>query len=105
MIFKTETEVYAGIEVVGDTGLESLVRLIHFQDVSTASPEDSGQGGGQSSSATELADGNPLVDQVGSTSPESVQFSHLNHRLSASCPAQEPTQVVDGERSGDAVCG
>ena len=46
MIFKTETEVDVCIKVVGGTGLESLVRLIHFQDVGTASPEDTGQGRG-----------------------------------------------------------
>jgi len=46
MIFKTETEIDVCIEVVGGTGLESLVRLIHFQYVGTASPEDSGQGSG-----------------------------------------------------------
>jgi hypothetical protein len=72
MILKTETKVDIGIEVVGNTGLESLVRLIYFQDVGTAGPEDSGQGGGQGSSATELANGNPLVGQVGSTPSESV---------------------------------
>ena len=72
MIFKTETEVDVGTEVIGGTGLESLVRLIYFQDVGTASTEDSGQGGGQSSSATELANGNSLVSQIGPTSSESV---------------------------------
>jgi hypothetical protein len=104
MILETEAEVDARTEIVSGAGLESLVRLVHFQYVGTAGPEDSGQGGGQRSGATEFADGNPLVDQVGSTPSESVQFSHLDHRLSAGCPAQESTQVVDGERSGDAVC-
>jgi len=104
MIFKTETEVDVGTEVVGGTGLERLVRLIHFQDVGTAGPEDSGQGGGQGSSAPELADGNALVGQIGSTPSEPVQFPHLDHWPSASGSAQKPTQVVDGERSGDAVC-
>ena len=72
MILKPEAEIYVGIEVVGRAGLESLVRLIYFQDVGTAGPEDSRQGGGQGSSATELANGNPLVGQVGSTPSESV---------------------------------
>tara|TARA_B100001750_G_scaffold199227_1_gene172737 strand:- start:2197 stop:2415 length:219 start_codon:yes stop_codon:yes gene_type:complete len=72
MIFKTETEIDVCIEVVGGTGLKSLVRLIHFQYVGTASPEDSGQGGGQSCGATELANGNPLVGQIGSTPSEPV---------------------------------
>tara|TARA_B110000438_G_C15445521_1_gene492314 strand:+ start:201 stop:617 length:417 start_codon:yes stop_codon:yes gene_type:complete len=105
MILESETKIDSGIEFVGSSRLPGFVGLVQLQDMGATGPKETGQRSGQSGGSTELTDGDSLVDEIGSTSAETVQFPHLGYRLAPCGPSQKATESVHGERPGDSVRG
>ena len=105
MILKTEAKVDSGVEFVGSFRMEGRVGLIQLQNMGATGPKEAGQCPGQSGGSAKLTNGDSLVDEIGSTSTETVQFPHLGHWLPPCGPSQKASESVHGKRPGDPVRG
>jgi hypothetical protein len=72
MILKTEAKVDSGVEFVGSFRLKGRVGLIQLQNMGATGPKEAGQCPGQSGGSAKLTNGDSLVDEIGSTSTETV---------------------------------